>query len=128
MTEITQKNNGSSTDMQKEQNINFSDAQITNKKVKDNGAKLIFGNPILCAQFLRGYTNIELLKDVQPEDITDISERFISMWHEERDSDSIKEADRRDSERGPGSVSSCSAENDLQSFGRRTDQMNNFRR
>ena len=39
-----------------------------------------------------------------------------------------KEADRRDSERGPGSVSSCSAENDLQSFGRRTDQMNNFRR
>ena len=96
MTEITQKNNGSSTDMQKEQNINFSDTQITNKKVKDSGAKLIFGNPILCAQFLRGYTNIELLKDVQPEDITDISERFISMWHEERDSDSIKEIHLKD--------------------------------
>lgn len=91
MTETTKKNTGSSTDMHKKQTINFSDAEVANKKVKDSGAKLIFGDPILCAQFLRGYTNIEILKDVQPEDITDISERFISMWHEERDSDSIKE-------------------------------------
>nr|WP_294468535.1 Rpn family recombination-promoting nuclease/putative transposase [uncultured Sellimonas sp.] len=91
MTETTKKNTGSSTDMHKKQTIHFSDAEVANKKVKDSGAKLIFGDPILCAQFLRGYTNIEILKDVQPEDITDISERFISMWHEERDSDSIKE-------------------------------------
>ena len=81
MTETTKKNTGSSTDMHKKQTINFSDAEVANKKVKDSGAKLIFGDPILCAQFLRGYTNIEILKDVQPEDITDISERFISMWH-----------------------------------------------
>ena len=33
-----------------------------NTKIHDNGAKLIFDDPILCAQFLRGYTNIELLK------------------------------------------------------------------
>lgn len=61
-----------------------------NKKVKDSGAKLIFGDPILCAQFLRGYTDIELLKDVQPEDIEDVTDRFISVWLEERDSDTVK--------------------------------------
>lgn len=63
---------------------------IKNIKSKDNGAKLIFDDPILCAQFLRGYTNIDLLKDVQPEDIEDISERFLPMWQEGRDSDSVK--------------------------------------
>ena len=63
---------------------------VNNTKAHDNGAKLIFDDPILCAQFLRGYTNIELLKDVQPEDIEDISERFLPMWQEGRDSDSVK--------------------------------------
>lgn len=52
---------------------------IKNSKTHDNGAKLIFEDPILCAQFLRGYTNIDILKDVQPEDIEDISERFLPM-------------------------------------------------
>ena len=47
--------------------------QIRNTKVKDSGAKLIFDNHILCAQFLRGYTDVELLRDIQPEDIEDIS-------------------------------------------------------
>ena len=61
-----------------------------NKKVKDSGARLIFGDPILCAQFLRGYTDIELLKDVRPEDIEDVTDRFISVWQEERDSDTVK--------------------------------------
>ena len=63
---------------------------VSNTRVRDNGAKLIFRDPILCAQFLRGYTDIDLLKDVQPEDIEDISERFLSMWQEGRDSDSVK--------------------------------------
>ena len=63
---------------------------IRNTKTKDSGAKLIFDNHILCAQFLRGYTNVDLLKNVQPEDIEDISERFLWMWQEGRDSDSVK--------------------------------------
>lgn len=63
---------------------------LNNRKAKDNGAKLIFGNPTLCAQFLRGYTDIDLLKNVQPEDIEDISERFLPMFQEGRDSDSVK--------------------------------------
>lgn len=63
---------------------------VTNQHIKDSGAKLIFKDPILCAEFLRGYVDIEILKNVQPEDIEDISERFVSMWQEERDSDSVK--------------------------------------
>ena len=47
-------------------------------------------NPILCAQFLRGYTDLENLKNIRPEDIEDISERFLPLWQENRDSDSVK--------------------------------------
>ena len=35
---------------------------VKNTRIKDSGAKLIFRDPVLCAQFLRGYTDIELLK------------------------------------------------------------------
>ena len=54
--------------------------ELQNREAKDNGAKLVFDDPILCAQFLRGYLGIEILKDVRPEDIEDISERFLPMW------------------------------------------------
>ena len=64
--------------------------RIRNTRPKDSGAKLIFDNHILCAQFLRGYTDVDLLKDVQAEDIEDITERFLWMWQEGRDSDSVK--------------------------------------
>ena len=69
---------------------------VTNQHVKDSGAKLIFNDPILCAEFLRGYVDVDILKDVQPEDIEDISERFIPMWQEERDSDSVKKNHLKD--------------------------------
>ena len=52
------------------------ETKIANSRSRDAGAKLIFDNPILCAQFLRGYTDLEILKNIRPEDIEDISERF----------------------------------------------------
>ena len=58
--------------------------QISNSKVEDSGAKLIFENPTLFAQLLRDYSNIEILKGVQAEDITDVTERYIPMFTEER--------------------------------------------
>ena len=67
-----------------------SESNVPNTRVRDSGAKLIFDNHILCAQFLRGYTDLDILKNVQPEDIEDISERFVWMWQENRDSDSVK--------------------------------------
>lgn len=64
----------------KEKNVTkTANSVVANQHVKDNGAKLIFKDPILCAEFLRGYVDVDILKDVQPEDIEDISERFVSM-------------------------------------------------
>ncbi len=68
----------------------YTKTYLINRRSRDAGAKLIFDNPILCAQFLRGYTDLEILKDVRPEDIEDISERFLPLWQENRDSDSVK--------------------------------------
>lgn len=61
-----------------------------NSQPEDSSAKLIFEDPILCSQFLRGYTMIPLLKDVQPEDIEDVTERYVHMFTEERNSDVVK--------------------------------------
>lgn len=61
-----------------------------NTKLKDSSSKLIFGDPILCAQFLRDYINIPLLKNIKPEDIEDVSERYVSMNAEERNADTVK--------------------------------------
>ena len=76
--------------MQEETNESVNE-QIRNSKVEDNGAKLIFENPTLCAQLLRDYSNIDLLKNVKPEDITDVTERYIPMFTEERNADVVKQ-------------------------------------
>ncbi|MDE6925862.1 MAG: Rpn family recombination-promoting nuclease/putative transposase [Acetatifactor sp.] len=64
---------------------------ILNSKLPDSSSKLIFDEPILCAQFLRGYINgIPCLKDVRPEDIEDVSEQYVPLFAEERNSDRVK--------------------------------------
>ena len=63
---------------------------ISNSKVSDSGAKLIFGNATLCAQLLRDYSDIDILKDVRAEDIVDVTERFIPMFTEERNADVVR--------------------------------------
>ena len=71
---------------------------LNNTKVKDSSSKLIFGDPILCSQFLRGYLDIPMLKEVQPEDIEDVTERFVHMFTEERNSDVIKKVHLKEGE------------------------------
>ena len=63
---------------------------LTNSKWKDSSGKIIFEDPILCAQFLRGYVDVPILKDVQPEDIEDVTNRYVHMFTEERNSDVVK--------------------------------------
>lgn len=63
---------------------------ILNTKVKDSFGKTVFRNNELCAQFLRRYTKIPQLKNVQAEDIEDVSSRFTHMFTEERDADVVK--------------------------------------
>ena len=57
---------------------------------RDSSNKIIFREPELVAQFLRDYTGIPMLKDVKAGDITDISERFIHLFAEDRESDTVK--------------------------------------
>lgn len=61
-----------------------------NSKPRDSSSKIIFEDPVLCAQFLKGYIDIPILKNVQPEDIEDVSERYVHMFMEERNSDVVK--------------------------------------
>lgn len=61
-----------------------------NSKYRDNGGRIIFENATLCSQFLREYTGLDLFKNLKPEDIEDMTERFLPMFSEERDSDVVK--------------------------------------
>lgn len=66
----------------------------------DISNKDVFDNPVLCAQFLRDNFNIPLLKNVQPEDIEDISERYHPYLGTEFESDSVKKIRILDIEKG----------------------------
>lgn len=70
-----------------EENVN---GKISNRQVADSGGKIVFENPTLCSQLLSNYSGIELLKNVKPEDIEDVTERFIPMFTEQRDADVVK--------------------------------------
>lgn len=59
-------------------------------KYRDSSGKIIFEDPVLCSQFLRGYSGIPMLKDVCPEDIEDVTERYVHLFTEERNSDVVK--------------------------------------
>lgn len=61
-----------------------------NQKWRDSSSKLIFGDAMLCAQFLRDYIDIPMLKDVKPEDIEDVSERYVPLFTSEREADTVK--------------------------------------
>ena len=57
---------------------------------RDVSNQEIFKNHVLCAQFLRNYSNCKALANVQPEDIEDISERFTSVMGTKVEGDTIK--------------------------------------
>lgn len=73
-------------------------SQNRNSRLKDCSAKRIFGDPILCAQFINGYVDIPLLKEVSPEDIEDVSNRYVHLYTEERNSDVVKKVAVRDAD------------------------------
>ena len=64
--------------------------QISNSKLYDSSSKIIFGNAELCSQFLRNYMDMPILKNIRAEDIEDVTERYIPMFTEERNSDTVK--------------------------------------
>ena len=71
---------------------------VHNAHAKDNAAKIVFGDPVLCAQFLKGYTDIPLFKEIKPEDIENVSSHFLPLFQESRDSDTVNKIRIGDSE------------------------------
>lgn len=63
---------------------------VLNSQVRDSSSKIIFDDPTLYSQFLRDYVDLPYLKDVRPEDIEDVSERYVPLFAEERESDRVK--------------------------------------
>lgn len=63
---------------------------LLNSKTQDNGAKLLFGDNGLCAEFIRDYIDIPYAKGVKAEDIEDVSGQFVTLFEEERDADVVK--------------------------------------
>lgn len=60
------------------------------KAFRDVSNQEVFKNHVLCAQFLRDYSNCKMLENVQPEDIEDVSERFTSMMGIKVEGDTVK--------------------------------------
>lgn len=65
-------------------------------KVRDVGSKNVFASPELYAQFLRDNVNIPMLKNVQPEDIEDVSELYRPYLGVEFAADTVKKIRLRD--------------------------------
>ena len=78
------------TDKKKQSRPQKKSVRLSNSKPRDSSSKLIFGNAELCSQFLRNYMDMPILKNVRAEDIEDISERYVPMFTEERNSDTVK--------------------------------------
>ena len=64
-------------------------------KAKDNSFKLILGNHELFSEFLRDFIHIDILKDVHPSDIEDVTERFLPLFTDQKDSDTVKRVNIR---------------------------------
>lgn len=67
--------------------------RTNNPQRRDSSSKLIFGDNILCSQFLRNYADMEILRHIRPEDIEDVSERYVPLFSTERESDTVKRVD-----------------------------------
>jgi len=64
--------------------------QSVPRETKDDGFKIILGDHELFIQFLRDFVNIDILNEVGPNDIEDISERFPTMGIDSKESDIVK--------------------------------------
>jgi predicted transposase/invertase (TIGR01784 family) len=56
----------------------------------DNCFKRIFADHRLFADFLKDFIHIDILESVKPEDIEDLTERFLPLFQENRDADTVK--------------------------------------
>ena len=58
--------------------------------VKDNSFKRILDEPELFVDFLKDFVGIELFNSVTPADVEDMTERYIPLFQDSKDSDTVK--------------------------------------
>ncbi|MCM1119446.1 MAG: Rpn family recombination-promoting nuclease/putative transposase [bacterium] len=68
-------------------------AIISNRKLRDSSSKVIFEDNTLSSQFLRDYADLDILRHIQPEDVEDVSGRYVPLYSVERNSDTVKRVD-----------------------------------
>lgn len=66
------------------------DNRESSGKRRDINSKRVLENPVLYAQFLRDNLEIPCLRNVRPEDIEDVSERYLPWLGTEFESDTVK--------------------------------------
>lgn len=71
--------------MGEEKNLNIRIGQV-----KDVNNRQVFSNHVLCAQFLRDYAELDILKNVQPEDIEDVTDKYQAYLGIEFETDTVK--------------------------------------
>ena len=59
-------------------------------QVKDVNNRQVFSNHVLCAQFLRDYADLYILKNVQPEYIEDVTDKYQAYLGIEFETDTVK--------------------------------------
>ncbi|MDR3160791.1 MAG: Rpn family recombination-promoting nuclease/putative transposase [Spirochaetaceae bacterium] len=57
---------------------------------KDNSFKRILGNHAIFVQFLKDYVPLDIWQDLSPDDIEDMSERFVPLFQSSREADTVK--------------------------------------
>ena len=60
------------------------------RNAADNSFKTIFGDHQIFSEFIKDFIDIDILSDIKPEDIEDVSERFLPLNREGRDADTVK--------------------------------------
>ena len=70
---------------------------MATRNVKDNSYKLVFDEPELFVEFLRDFVRLDFLSEVTPDDIIDVSERYIPLFVDAKDSDTVKRINQKDS-------------------------------
>ena len=65
------------------------------RKVKDASLKLILDEPQLFVEFLRDFVPIEILKDIDPSDIEDMTDRLLPILTEQKDHNKTHQPQRR---------------------------------
>ncbi len=81
-------------------------ANLTPKglQIRDLNNREVFRDPVLCAQFLRDYTGISLLKDIRPEDIEDVSQKYQAYLGTAFESDTVKKIRLRNTNAGQENI------------------------